>query len=149
MASMWVGEARDLRVPDDAVHGLRVLAGRDLRHPRVAAQVDVQLAPRRAGTRLLPYPALEVAAIGRGGVDVVPPAPDDAVERIGHPGRAVDGSVDPARELAPAGERGGLARRLRGGPGRRLDRTVAGTAARGKRSRQKSDRPDAPHGFRW
>src|SRR5262249_32601230 len=35
------------------------------------------------------------------GVDVVPAAPDDPVERIRHVGRAVDGSADPLRELLP------------------------------------------------
>jgi len=33
--------------------------------------------------------------------------------------------------------------------GRRLDRAVAGAAARGERSRQQSDRTETSHGFRW
>src|SRR5207248_5274256 len=96
-----IGEAGDER-------GLRrvvVDALRDRRATGIPAQVDVQLAARGAEPGPLPDPALEVAPVAAQRVDVVPPAPDDAVERIRQVRRAVDRHADPPRELLPARKR--------------------------------------------
>src|SRR4051794_10399731 len=105
-----VREARDLD-PADLVAAAEegVLAGRHLRRGRVAAEVDVQLAAGGSGARLLPDEALEVAAVLRDAVDVVPAAADLPGQRVGQPGRAIDRRLDAVREALPA--RAVLARR--------------------------------------
>ena len=96
-----VGVARD--VPAVAAAGA---AGRDLRAARVRTQVDVQLTAGGTAAGLLPDEALEVAAVRRDRVDVVPLAADLALERVGQPAGAVDGRLDPVRELLPPGRVG-------------------------------------------
>src|SRR5262249_52848479 len=77
------------------LRGVVVDALRDPGSAWVPAQVHVELAARRSHAGLLPHPALEVASVTADGVDVVPSAPDDAVERMRQVGRAVDGRPDP------------------------------------------------------
>ena len=105
-------------------------AGRDRRSPRVGAQVDVQLAAGRPAAGLLPDEALEVAAVGRDGVDVVPLPADLALQRVWQPRRAVDRRLDPVRELLPA--RRVRTGRLRLRRRRRRDGLLRLTAARGE-----------------
>src|SRR5262249_8438167 len=122
--SVRIGVARN--VPALAAAGA---AGRDLRDARVAAQVDVQLTAGGAAARLLPDEALEVAPVGRDGVDVVPAVADRADQRIGQPGRAIDRRLDPLREALPARQirADGLPRRC-GGSSLRLLRLGGRTA---------------------
>src|SRR5205823_8513148 len=102
-----------------------VHASRYTSTPRIAAQVHMLLAARRARAGLLPHPAEEIAAIPADLVDVVPSAADHAVERVRYPRGTEDGSVDAIREALPAGERSRRTAHLR----RRVDR-VARAAAR-------------------
>src|SRR6266540_4742575 len=96
-----IAEARD------ELPALRVgvLAFRYPSTPRIATEVHVQLTTRRAGAGLLPDPAHQVAAVAAHLVDVVPAAPDRAVQRVRHPRGAVDGRTDPVCEPLPADER--------------------------------------------
>src|SRR5205807_948782 len=79
---------------------------------RIAAQVHVLLAAGGAWAGFLPYPAHEVAAVLADLVDVVPAAPDHAVEGIRYPRRTVDRRMDAVGEPLPTGAR--LRRAARG-----------------------------------
>src|SRR5262249_56343477 len=92
-------------------------ACRDRGAPRIGAQVHVELAAGGPAAGLLPDEALEVAAIRRDRVDVVPRAADLACERVGQPGGAVDRRLDPGGLLLPARWMGAGRLRFDGGRG--------------------------------
>ena len=140
--SAGIREARD----ECALRRIVVDALRDARAARISTQVHVQLAPRRAESRLLPHPALEVAAVAANLVDVVPAAADHAVERIGKPRRTVDRRIDPPSELLPSPDR--LRRALRSrGIGDTVRRLHA--AAAGREQRERREQEQALHGKRY
>src|SRR5262249_52081024 len=120
-------EARDVLGVDTAG-----AAGRDLGDAGIGGQVDVQFAARGAAARLLPPQALEVAAVLRDRVDVVPAPTDRADERVGQPAGAVHRRSDLVGELLPA--RTAVADGLRrGGRSRGSLLRIVATTARGER----------------
>ena len=148
VAAARVGEARDRRVVAAALG-----AARDLRHARVAAEVDVQLTARAVDPdlRLLPDEALEVAAVAADRVDVVPATADLRGQWIRQPAGAVDGRGDPVGEALPARRegavrlpRGARRRRVRGGDGRSA--AAAPRREQGGRDRNACKQNDCPHG---
>ena len=114
-------------------------ARRDLRPAGIRAQVDVQLAARRSAAGLLPDEALEVAAVARDGVDVVPLAAELARSSgSGSQPGAVHGRLDPVGELLPAGAVGAVGLRRRDGRGGRLLRARPSSLSRAARTAPRS-----------
>src|SRR4051812_22521924 len=95
--SASIAEAWRVRLVGLPGDNLDVFASRDLRPPRETAEVDVHVLTRR----LVPEEADEPAPVLLDGDTIVPLAADLAVERIRHPGRAVDGRADLDRKAMP------------------------------------------------
>jgi hypothetical protein len=131
--SLRIGKARNGLV------GGEVAAGRNLRVAGITAKVHVHF----ARPRLEPDEADEVATVAADGLAVGVASADPGVQRVGHPGRAIDGRVNPIRERLPPGSP-----RRRTGPRGRLRNSlsvVRRAAARAeKRRQQQQEQRDDP-----
>src|SRR3954454_18858051 len=94
-----IAEARRVGLVSLSGDDLDVLAARDPRAPRESSEVDVDVLARR----LVPEEADEVALVLLDRHPVVPLASDFTVQRVRHPGRAVDRRAGPHRETMPRG----------------------------------------------
>src|SRR6059036_3788475 len=72
-------------------------AGRNPRPARISAEVDVNL----AAARLTPDETDQIASVAADGLAVAVPPADPRVQRVRHPGRAINGRLNAVRERLP------------------------------------------------
>jgi hypothetical protein len=128
-----------IREAGNGLVGREIAAGRNLPVAGVTPEVHVHL----AGAGFEPDKADQVAAVAADGLAVGVASADPGVQRVGHPGRAIHGRVNPVCKRLPAGSP-----RRRAGRRRRLCSSVTGVrrsaAADEKRRQQQQEQRDDP-----